>query len=348
MRTKSTRTDITTSVGRAGTAFELLDIPGALVRNWRDEDDYTRTLRVLHAAKAADGQEETRTLETWIEFLKGYREFELERDLKLVEVNGEVVAFNLVRWVQETGGDFAYNHHGHVLPEWRHRGIGRTMIREAERHLRELAGGHPAGSSKFLLTFVEAVQAGLIPLLEQEGYAPARYFYEMVRPDLADIPEASLPPGIEVRPVKPEHYRQIWDVDVQAFAEHWAEQVHTEQDYLSWQTEPRFQPELWQVAWRGEQIVGICLNWIDHVENEKYKRKRARTEDIGTLRPWRGRGIARALLAASLRQFRELGYAEAALDVDSENASGALGLYQRMGYRPAKTFIAYRKVLIWE
>jgi hypothetical protein len=34
---------------------------------------------------------------------------------------------------------------------------------------------------------------------------------------------------------------------------------------------------------------------------------------------------------------------EAALEVDSENATGAPVLYQKMGYAPFKTIMAYRK-----
>ena len=47
-------------------------------------------------------------------------------------------------------------------------------------------------------------------MLENSGYQPIRYFYEMVRPTLDDIPEFPLPECLEVRPVLPEHYRAIW------------------------------------------------------------------------------------------------------------------------------------------
>ncbi len=46
----------------------------------------------------------------------------------------------------------------------------------------------------------------------------------------------------------------------------------------------------------------------------------------------RGRGLASALLAHSLRAFRQAGFSQAALDVDAENPSGALRLYQKLGF----------------
>ena len=50
-------------------------------------------------------------------------------------------------------------------------------------------------------------------LLSGNGYTPFTYLADMVRPDLENIPEPFLPDGIEVRPVKPEHYRAIFDAD---------------------------------------------------------------------------------------------------------------------------------------
>jgi hypothetical protein len=56
----------------------------------------------------------------------------------------------------------------------------------------------------------------------------------MVRPSLGDSPDFPLPPGLEVRPVNPEHYRAIWDADVEAFLDHWGYAPPTEDDYQRW------------------------------------------------------------------------------------------------------------------
>ena len=46
----------------------------------------------------------------------------------------------------------------------------------------------------------------------------------------------------------------------------------------------------------------------------------------------RGKGLATALLGHAMHAYRNAGYDEAALDVDSENPSGALGVYRRAGF----------------
>jgi ribosomal protein S18 acetylase RimI-like enzyme len=62
-------------------------------------------------------------------------------------------------------------------------------------------------------------------------------------------------------------------------------------------------------------------------------------------RPWRRRGLARALLTRSLKMFQDMGMEEAALGVDTENLSGALRLYESVGFRAVKRQTIYRKAL---
>ena len=54
---------------------------------------------------------------------------------------------------------------------------------------------------------------------------------------------------------------------------------------------------------------------------------------VGTLPAHRGRGIATALLSRVLHLSRAAGYVAASLNVDTENPTGALGIYERAGFR---------------
>jgi len=89
----------------------------------------------------------------------------------------------------------------------------------------------------------------------------------------------------------------------------------------------------------GNQTVAYGrVYWRDELEGNRIFAL------IGYVHPdWRRRGIARALIATSLRILKERGMQEAALRVDTQNPSGALQLYQSLGYRIVKQFITYRK-----
>jgi ribosomal protein S18 acetylase RimI-like enzyme len=162
---------------------------------------------------------------------------------------------------------------------------------------------------------------------------------------LENIPEISLPEGIDIRPVEEKDIRKIWDAMVEAFRDHWGFSEPKEEDYARYRESKYFQPELWQVAWEGDTVVSSVLNYVDHAQNEKFNRKRGWTEEISTRRPWRRRGIARALIARSMRMHRANGMTEVALGVDTNNPNGALKLYQDLGYAKVRTWITYRKAL---
>ena len=137
--------------------------------------------------------------------------------------------------------------------------------------------------------------------------------------------------------------RAIWDAMWEARRDHWGYVEPTEQDFERWISGRLFTPELWQVAWEGEQVAGMVLNRIDREQNEQYRRRRGYTQDVFVRRPWRRRGLARALLVRSIQMFRAMDMAETALGVDTQNPSGALRLYESLGYREIQRHTVYDK-----
>ena len=90
----------------------------------------------------------------------------------------------------------------------------------------------------------------------------------------------------------------------------------------------------------------MVQNFIDGEENREYNRKRGWTEGICVRRPWRQRGLAKALIARSFQVLKDQGMTEAALGCDAENLSGAVHLYRSMGFQPIKKHIGYRKPML--
>ena len=91
------------------------------------------------------------------------------------------------------------------------------------------------------------------------------------------------------------------------------------------------------------EVAGQVRTYINTVENEKYNRKRGYTEFISVRRPWRKRGLARALIVRSLQLQKEEGMTESALGADSENLSGATRVYEDCGFQVRKRNTIYRK-----
>ena len=108
---------------------------------------------------------------------------------------------------------------------------------------------------------------------------------------------------------------------------------------------PEATPSLWAVAWDGDQVAGSVMNSIFHEENEALGIKRAWLEHVSVRRPWRGRGLAKALCAASFRILRDQGMDEAWLGVDAANPTGALALYEGLGFKVVRRWQAFGRPL---
>jgi ribosomal protein S18 acetylase RimI-like enzyme len=301
---------------------------------------------IINGSKDADGVEWALSAE---DIARNYRHLvnsDAQRDMLFVEVDGQVVGYGRASWTHEQEGTQRYQHFVHLLPEWRAKGLRRTMLRHNEHRLREIAAGHPNGGPRFFESWASESEAHWASVLEGAGYQGARYSFEMVRPHLENIPDLPLPEGLAVRPVEAEHIPLIWAAAKEAFRDHHGfSEDGWDEELAEWQESPTFQPHLWQVAWDGDQVAGMVQNFVDEAENEEYDRKRGYTEGISVRRPWRRQGLAKALIARSFWLHRGLGMEEAALGVDANNPNGALRLYKSMGFQVVKKHTTYRKPL---
>jgi GNAT superfamily N-acetyltransferase len=224
------------------------------------------------------------------------------------------------------------------VPEWRGRGIGTAVLLHNERRLREIAADHPHDGPRLFATWSILDRfEHTHRLLRRHGYRAVRKSFEMIRPYMDPIPDCPLPSGVELRPVEPAQLRAIWERHAGGVSR--SLELHpARRSCVRSVGERSGVAEGPDGRSRGTAIecVGMVLGLVSEDENRKLGKKRIWTESISVRRPWRKRGVARALIAQCLRLGREAGFVEAALGVDAENLSGALGLYEKMGYRTTK------------
>jgi mycothiol synthase len=320
-------------------------IPGLAFRRFRGPTDYPVMVAILDACNAADGLDFINTVEEVAHVFGHLWNCDPAQDMLFAEVEGETIAFSRVWWVEEGTGERLYKSLGFVRPEWRRRGLGAAMLAYNERRLRSIAGEHPASIRKVYRVWATDGEEGALALFAAAGYEPVRHFVLMTRPIDLPLPDAPLPAGLAVRPVEPGHVRAIWEAMWEARRDHWGYVEPGEEDYQRWTQGRLFAPALWKVAWDGEQVAGMVLNRLDEAQNERYGRRWGYTQDIFVRRPWRRRGLARSLLVQSIEMFRAMGMEETALGVDTQNPSGALGLYESVGYRAVQRHTFFNKEL---
>jgi mycothiol synthase len=325
------------------------DFPELTFRCLQGEADYSSILSIYLSSADADQIIDPASLEDMKRWCAPSVRFDPKKDIIFAVLDtksGEssVVGFSRLSWYTGLKDTRLYVQMSFLQPDWRNHGFWAAMVQQNERRLREIAASHPFTPQRFYQAWATSTQVKWISALESEGYQAVRHFNNMLH-RLEAIPEQEMPEGLEVRPVQTEHYRSIWEaqreVQLELFevvAENW-----TDDRYESWLANPSHTPQLWQVVWDGNQVAGMVLPRIDEVENRQLGRKRGYTEHVFVRRPWRKRGLAKALVLRSMQVLKEQGMQEAELGVDSENESGAFGFYHRLGYKTFSTDIWYRK-----
>jgi ribosomal protein S18 acetylase RimI-like enzyme len=118
----------------------------------------------------------------------------------------------------------------------------------------------------------------------------------------------------------------------------------TEEDWQRHLDDPHnADPRYWRVGWDGDEIAGVIMTTVSVEENEAHGRRRVYVASVSVRRPWRRRGLARALLTSSLVGARDEGFTTASLGVDTDSPTGATDLYRSLGFEPEKTFTTWRK-----
>jgi mycothiol synthase len=225
---------------------------------------------------------------------------------------------------------------GSVRPDRRGEGVGAVLVeamlaRADEAH----AEKHPELPAKLTLTGVSSNESQ-VRLMADFGLVPERYNFVM-RTTLGEVPEPpAMPPGIELRRYEPSYSAAMLAAHNEAFVDHPNFTPWTDVMWKQWVTDSRnFRPELSLVAVDRERPERV-VSYIQSNEFDAYfqvtGRREAYVAKVGTIREYRGRGLGSAMLRHALAGYQRAGFDEASLDVDSENPTGALGIYERAGF----------------
>lgn len=320
-------------------------VPGLRFRHFAGREDYPGMAGANMAARSDAGDDEVVTADTLANLYDNLANSDRDRDLLIVELDRRIAGYARVEWRDQTDGSRGYDLICLLEPAARGQGIGAAMLAWCETRAREIAANHPVDQTRWLSSEIWDADERAARLLRRNGYEPARRSYDMIRRDLDDIPAADLPEGFEIRPVDRTWLRDIFVADAKAFRDHWGSIEEDEADFRRFEQDHRTDPSLFVVAFAGDEIAGAVLNVIDDVENQEFDRPRGTLDSVFVRRPYRRRGLARALIARSLELLRDRGMTSAALGVDAENPNQALHLYESCGFAPVRSMTTWRKPL---
>ena len=308
--------------------------PNLVLRAYRGPEDHPAMNDVANAVRASNGDPDYGTVADMDNYYGHLEHADLPRDCALAELDRNVVAYCRASWQPMADGTAQVDCIMNVDPGLRGIGIEDLLLDHALRR----AADHVATAGPIVTTRILCFAIGKDPgqrrRLESRGFALTRRYAQLVRPTLDDIPDLPIPSPFEVRHIDPldrAMHRRVFEADARAFADSYGQEATSEALWAAFIESPNFDPTLWRVAFDGEAIAGQILNFMDEVQADGTRL--GMTEAISVQPEYRRRGLARALLAASLRAVRDAGATSAGLGVDTQNPNEALTLYEDLGFR---------------
>jgi mycothiol synthase len=267
-----------------------------------------------------------------------------ERDARLLSLPDATLAGDAVVGYNGPSRDAVRIHlWGGVRPELRGRGLGRQvldwqLVRGAERYAEldtDLPGRYEVGC---------VVGGSAERLFIRYGFGVVRYWSHMAHPLDGLARPAAQADGLRVMAYREELFEQVRRAHNEAFADHWGSTLW---DGPTWKERavghPSFRPELSYVVLDGTRRDPTVAAYVLSYENEAEGTPTGYIGQVGTRRPWRGRGLGSTLVCTTLAAMKKAGYGRAALTVDAGNPTGAQDLYERLGFVTERQNVSYQR-----
>jgi ribosomal protein S18 acetylase RimI-like enzyme len=318
----------------------LPSLPEIAFRHLHGPEDAPAYVKLIEACREIDKIDPFSTLET-IPTVEEMRNSFADCDPQnvLFALHGdEMIAFIRLFWWTEADGTWLYLHLGRVVPQWRGRGLGTALLRWAEERIRVLANEHPTNGKSVFGANASSTEKTATELWLNEGYRCVHINALMDFTDFRKLTEPRLPAKIELRSVRPDQLRLIWEARARFWAgTSWGSPVPSEEEYQEFIHQPDLDHTLWQLAWDQDQPVGMVLGRIS--------RDCGYIDEVSVDSTYRRQGIAQALILYALAVLRERGVQRVRLHTDANNRHGARSLYEKIGFSVVKEFPRYRKPL---
>lgn len=225
---------------------------------------------------------------------------------------------------------------GGVRPSHRRRGIGTSLFDWMVRQATEVSTRLDPSLEVTVLVDAPHQRADVVNVARRAGFEPVRDFLEVARATSEPVPQLPDPVGLDLVDWDAALDEEVRLAHVEAFADHWGSEPRSAEAWAQWYTGHRsFRPDLSVLAVEpaSGQVASLVL-CSAHPQDWATEPVEAWVNTVGTRRAWRGKGVARWLLAESLRRIESAPdrFERATLGVDEENPTGALRLYRDLGF----------------
>ncbi|NBO56150.1 MAG: GNAT family N-acetyltransferase, partial [Actinobacteria bacterium] len=151
--------------------------------------------------------------------------------------------------------------------------------------------------------------------------------------DLASIPAPQPTANYSIIPWSNSRNAEAHSVKDLAFRDHWGSTPTSDENWekLVTGSTARTEHSFFAVA-PADKIVGLLLTHRYESDDELLGKKIGWIDKLCTLSEFRNQAVAKNLIAHALAKYKAIGLTHAALTVDTQNPTGAHGLYSKLGF----------------
>jgi mycothiol synthase len=217
-----------------------------------------------------------------------------------------------------------------VLPEFRHRGIGRDLLKTAITVLKE-------NGMKIAAAWAQTDRLACTHLYDSFGFKHVRTSSLMKRNLVNHSQETEENEQVNLREARlkeDEEIALIMRLDNEAFKEHFNYRPMTldETKYMLLES-PFWQHQKVWFAMLNDQPVGYVVGGIDEKLNREKNAKHGWILNIGVLKPHRRKDLGTTLMLQAMSHLKAQGMEDALLYVDDQNPTHAMKLYEKIGFQ---------------
>jgi ribosomal protein S18 acetylase RimI-like enzyme len=234
---------------------------------------------------------------------------------------------------------------GTTKPEFRGNGVGTAVMKWASEHGESLLRSTKRTLPKYLRSDMSATNSTAGSLFQSFNMSPVRWNDDLII-DLADSPVVFTAFGYSIVAWDSSRDEEARVVKNLAFMDHWGSTPTSEEGWkqLVHGSTAKLDQSFFALD-SSNNIVGLLLSHRYESDDETLGKRIGWIDKLATLSEHRGKAIGRSLITHALAAYRRDDLTHAALDVDTENPTGAYGLYTSVGFSTFRGKVTYERIV---
>ncbi len=269
----------------------------------------------------------------------------LDQDVMVAEYESRIIGVGYTYFLpSETKEERCYTF-GTVKPSYRRKGVGTEILKWATERAEKLLRSTNRTIPKYLRSDVGTSNTSADFLFQKFNMRPVRWNEDLII-DLNQSPDVLTSPGYCVIPWDTSRDEEARVVKNSAFMDHWGSTPTSEEGWeqLVHGSTARLDQSFFALD-SDNNIVGLLLSHRYESDDEILGKRIGWIDKLATLSEHRGKAIGRSLITHALAAYCRDGLTHAALDVDTENPTGAYGLYTAVGFSTFRGSVTYERIV---